>query len=49
MGAYVLKQIIYNIQVRRAPTTIHDNIDFRSVITKISKLKTLIIGSCFIM
>jgi hypothetical protein len=36
----VLKQIICNIKVRRAPTR-HDNIDFRPVITRISKIKPL--------
>ena len=46
IGADVLKQIICNIKVRRAPTTRHDNIDFRPVITRISKIKPLIIGSC---
>ena len=46
MGADVLKQIIYNIQVSLVPTTRHDNLDFRPVITRISKLKALIIGSC---
>ena len=40
MGADVLKQIICNIKVRRAPTR-HDNIDFASTITKISKIKPL--------
>lgn len=45
IGADVLKQIICNIKVRRAPTR-HDNIDFRPVITRISKIKSLIIGSC---
>jgi hypothetical protein len=32
IGANVLKQIICNIKVRRAPTR-HDNIDFKPVIT----------------
>jgi hypothetical protein len=40
MGADVLKQIICNIKVRRAPTR-HDNIDFKPTITKISKIKPL--------
>ena len=40
IGADVLKQIICNIKVRRAPTR-HDNIDFRPVITRISKIKPL--------
>ena len=44
IGADVLKQIICNIKVRRAPTR-HDNIDFRPLITRISKNKT-IISSC---
>ena len=40
IGADVLKQIICNIKIRRAPTR-HDNIDFKPVITKISKIKLL--------
>ena len=40
IGADVLKQIICNIKVRRAPTR-HDNIDFKPVITRISKIKPL--------
>jgi hypothetical protein len=40
MGADVLKQIICNIKVRRAPTR-HDNVDFKPTITKISKIKPL--------
>ncbi|HET7642697.1 MAG TPA: hypothetical protein VFK40_04250 [Nitrososphaeraceae archaeon] len=44
IGADVLKQIICNIKLRRAQTR-HDNIDFRLVITRVSKNKT-IIGSC---
>ena len=40
IGADVLNQIICNIKVRRAPTR-HDNIDFRPVITRISKIKPL--------
>jgi hypothetical protein len=39
-GADVLKQIICNIKVRRAPTR-HDNIDFKPVITKTSELLPL--------
>ena len=31
---YYLKQIICNIKVRRAPSTRHDNIDFKPFITK---------------
>ena len=46
IGADVLKQIICNIKVRRAPTR-YDNIDFRPVITRISKIKPLIIGSYY--
>ena len=41
IGADVLKQIICNIKVRRDPTR-HDNIDFRPVITRISKIKPLL-------
>ena len=44
IGADVLKQIICNIKIRRAPTR-HDNIDFRPVDNKNIKNKT-IIGSC---
>jgi hypothetical protein len=40
IGADVLKQIICNIKIRRAPTR-HDNIDFKPVITKLSKIKLL--------
>ncbi|MDR4511735.1 MAG: hypothetical protein MRJ93_08525 [Nitrososphaeraceae archaeon] len=36
----VLKQIICNIKIRRAPTR-HDNVDFGSIVTKISKIKKL--------
>ena len=39
IGADVLKQIVCNIKVRRAPTR-HDNIDSASV-TRISKIKPL--------
>jgi hypothetical protein len=45
IGADVLKQIVCSIKIRRAPTR-HDNIDVRPVITRISKIKPLIIGSC---
>ncbi|HEU4481540.1 MAG TPA: hypothetical protein VFR65_00660 [Nitrososphaeraceae archaeon] len=45
IGADVLKQIICNIKIRRAPTR-HDNIDFKPVITKISKNKTIISSCC---
>ena len=41
IGADVLKQIICNIKVRRAPKTRHDNIDFKPIITKVSKIKSL--------
>ena len=42
IGADVLKQIICNIKVRRAPaTTRHDTIDFKPIVTKISKIKPL--------
>ena len=40
IGADVLKQIICNIKLRRARTR-HDNIDFRLVITRVSKIKPL--------
>ena len=40
IGADVLKQIICNIKVRRAPTR-HDNIDFKPIVTRISKIKSL--------
>ena len=38
--ADVLKQIICNIKVRRAPTR-NDNIDFKPIVTRISKIKSL--------
>ena len=38
--ADVLKQIICNIKIRRAPTK-HDIVDFKPIITKISKIKPL--------
>jgi len=38
IGADVLQQIICTIKIRRAPTTRHDNIDFRPIITKISNI-----------
>jgi Transposase DDE domain len=42
IGGDVLKQIICNIKVRRrAPPTRHDNIDFKPIITKVSKIKSL--------
>ncbi len=40
IGADVLKQIICNVKIRRAPTR-HDNIDFAPIVTKISKIKPL--------
>jgi hypothetical protein len=39
-GADVLKQIICNIKIRRAPTR-HDNIDFKPIITRIAKINPL--------
>jgi hypothetical protein len=39
-AADVLQQIVCSIKLRRAPTR-HDNIDFRPVITRISKIKPL--------
>jgi hypothetical protein len=41
IGADVLKQVICNIKIRRAPVTRHDNIDFKPIVTKISKIKKL--------
>ena len=40
IGADVLKQIICNVKVRRAPTR-YDNIDFTPIVTRISKIKPL--------
>jgi hypothetical protein len=40
IGADVLKQIICNIKVRRAPTR-HHNIDFKPVMTKTSEIVPL--------
>ena len=40
MGADVLKQIICNVKLRRAPSR-HDNIDFAPIVTRISKIKPL--------
>ena len=40
IGADVLQQLICSIMIRRAPTR-HDNVDFRQMITKISKIKKL--------
>jgi hypothetical protein len=39
-GADVLKQIICNFKVRRAPTR-HDNIDFKPIVTRMAKIKPL--------
>ncbi len=41
IGADVLKQIFCKVKVRRAPTTRHDNMDFKPIVTKISKIKPL--------
>ena len=41
IGADVLKQIICKVKVRRAPTTRHDNIDFKPIVTKVSKINPL--------
>ncbi len=41
IGADVLKQIICKVKVRRAPTTRHDNIDSKPIVTRISKIKPL--------
>ena len=40
IGTDVLQQIVCSIKIRRDPTR-HDNIDFRPVITRISKIKPL--------
>ena len=40
IGADVLQQIVCSIKIRRAPTR-HDNIDFKPIVTKISKIKPL--------
>jgi hypothetical protein len=40
IGADVLKQIMCTIKIRRAPTK-HDNIDFKSIITRTSDIKPL--------
>ena len=39
-AADVLKQIICKIKIRRAPTK-HDNIDFKPIVTRIAKIKSL--------
>jgi hypothetical protein len=41
IGADVLQQIICSIKIRRAPTARHDSIDFKPIVTKISKIKSL--------
>lgn len=43
VGADVLKQIICTIKIRRAPTR-HDNVDFKSIITRTSEIKPLSIA-----
>ena len=40
IGADVLKEIICTIKIKRAPTK-HDNIDFKSIITRTSEIKPL--------
>ena len=40
IGADVLQQIVCSIKIRRAPTR-HDNIDFKPIVTRISKIKSL--------
>jgi Transposase DDE domain len=40
IGADVLKQIICNVKIRRAPAR-HDNMDFAPTVTRISKIKPL--------
>jgi len=40
IGADVLKQIICNIKIRRAPTR-HDNVDFEPIITRTSEIMPL--------
>ena len=39
-GADVLKQIICNVKIRRAPTR-HDNVDFKPIVTTMAKIKPL--------
>jgi len=41
----ILQQIICTIKIRRAPTTRHDNIDFRPIITKISNIIPLSVAT----
>jgi hypothetical protein len=38
IGADVLQQIICNIRIRRAPTTRHDNIDFKPIVKRIANI-----------
>ena len=40
LGADVLKQIICKVKVRRAPTR-HDNINFKPIVTRSSKIKPI--------
>ena len=40
IGADVLKQIICKVKIRRAPT-MHDNVDFQPIVTRIAKIKPL--------
>ncbi|MGA7370895.1 MAG: hypothetical protein WBX01_17370 [Nitrososphaeraceae archaeon] len=40
VGADVLKQLICAIKIRRAPAR-HDNVDFKSIITRTSEIKSL--------
>ena len=44
IGADVLKQIIWNIRIRRAPTR-HDNIDFKPIVKRIANILPSIICS----
>lgn len=38
IGADVLQQIICNIRISRAPTTRHDNIDFKPIVKRIANI-----------
>jgi len=38
IGANVLQQIICNIRIRQAPTTRHDNIDFKPIVKRIANI-----------
>jgi hypothetical protein len=40
IGADVIKQIICKVKIRRAPAK-HDNIDFKPIVTRIAKIKSL--------